>query len=57
VQMQMENDTSTQPNQPAASAPQAAAPDAAASGSGLEAPPAPSSSDDEQKKIDDLFKK
>jgi TRAP-type mannitol/chloroaromatic compound transport system permease large subunit len=57
IQMQMENDTSTQPNQPAASAPQAAAPDAAASGSGLEAPPAPSSSDDEQKKIDDLFKK
>jgi TRAP-type mannitol/chloroaromatic compound transport system permease large subunit len=57
VQMQMENDTSTQPNQPAASAPQAAAPDAAASGSGLEAPPAPSSADDEQKKIDDLFKK
>jgi len=57
VQMQMENDTSTQPNQPAASAPQAEAPAAAASGSGLEAPPAPSSDADEQKKIDDLFKK
>jgi TRAP-type mannitol/chloroaromatic compound transport system permease large subunit len=57
VQMQMENDTSTQPNQPAASAPQAEAPAAAASGSGLEAPPAPASNDDEQKKIDDLFKK
>jgi tripartite ATP-independent transporter DctM subunit len=57
VQMQMENDTSTQPNQPAASAPQAEAPAAAASGSGLEAPPPPASNDDEQKKIDDLFKK
>jgi len=57
VQMQMENDTSTQPNQPAASAPQAEAPAAAASGSGLEPPPAPASNDDEQKKIDELFKK
>jgi len=57
VQMQMENDTSTQPNQPAASGPQAEAPAAAASGSGLEPPPAPSSDADEQKKIDDLFKK
>ena len=56
VQQQMENDTSTQPNQPAASAPQAQAPAGAASG--LEAPPPSSSSiDDEQKKIDDLFKK
>jgi TRAP-type mannitol/chloroaromatic compound transport system permease large subunit len=58
VQLQMQNDTSTQPNQPAASAPAAAEPAAgAASGSGLEPPPAPASSDDEQKKIDDLFKK
>ncbi|MGZ5195791.1 MAG: TRAP transporter large permease, partial [Ramlibacter sp.] len=62
VQMQMENDTSTQPNQlepgmPAASAPQAEAPAGAASGSGLEPPPAPASNDDDQKKIDDLFKK
>jgi TRAP-type mannitol/chloroaromatic compound transport system permease large subunit len=58
VQMQMENDTSTQPNQPAASAPAAAEPAATpASGSGLEPPPAPASNDDEQKKIDDLFKK